>query len=63
MRQPNRGGAVSAYDITPELDGDMSKSDLAYVLETLRFTRSKDNTCLIRLDAPVRDYLLALLWR
>jgi hypothetical protein len=40
------------------LDGDLTRSDLVTVLRQLKFD---EHYCLIGLDRPVRDYLVAAL--
>jgi hypothetical protein len=45
------------FDPTPELLGDMTRSDLVYVLQSLEF-RKKDSSCLVRIDEPARDFLV-----
>ena len=61
---------TSGYQQRPKirnLTGDMSRSDLVEVLERLqfrdRYTGRGDTTCLLRLDSPVRDYILRALRR
>ncbi len=43
-------------DATPELFADMTKTDIVHVLEYLRFP--KNGSILIRINKPVRDYLI-----
>ncbi len=44
------------FDATPELFADMTKTDIVHVLEYLCFP--KNGSVLIRIDRPVRDYLI-----
>jgi hypothetical protein len=46
-------------DGVPELFEDMTRSDIVYVLQRLSF--SKRNIVTIKLDRPVRDYLVSRL--
>jgi hypothetical protein len=47
------------YDPTPELTADYSRRDLIHALEDLRF--KKNGSATIRLDRPVRDFIVARL--
>ncbi len=52
-------GLNTAATEQPELTDDMTRADLADVLEHLAWRRSK--FCAVRLDRGVRDYLLRIL--
>ncbi len=47
------------FDSAPELFADMTKTDIVHVLEYLHFP--KNGSVLIRIDRPVRDYLISRL--
>ena len=48
----------SLKDPTELLDADMTPADIVAILKRLKFY---DRHCLIGLDRPVRDYLIAVL--
>jgi len=56
---PRRPPAVR--DPPPELDADMTARDLAEVLRELRFDAGNHAYNAIRIDADVRDFLVAAL--
>jgi hypothetical protein len=63
-------GANTTSDNLPRariLNGDMTSADIVEVLERLEFRNERtgrdDAMCLLRLDSPVRDYLVAALRR
>jgi hypothetical protein len=50
---------TDSHSIEPDIfDGDLTPSDLVYMLENLNFGHANRVLCTIRIDRQVRDYLV-----